>query len=68
MDIKTKFWENIRTIRKRQGFSQEKLGQLSWLHRTYIGIVERGEKNISLENILRIADALNVEPKTLFEF
>jgi len=49
-------------------FSQEELGKKSRLHRTYIGSVERGQQNISLDNIYKIANALKITPKDLFDF
>lgn len=52
--------ENIRALRASKGFSQEDLAEHCGLHRTYIGSVERGERNISLENIERISAALGV--------
>ena len=67
MDIKKQFWENIRKYRKQKGLSQEKLAQLAKLHRTYIWNVERWEKNISLENIVKIAKALEIKAKDLFD-
>ena len=66
MDIKKKFWERIRQLRKEKWWSQEQFAQRCKLHRTYIGIVERGEKNLSLENIEKIAKVLGVEIKDLF--
>lgn len=66
MDIKQAFWKNIRELRKSQKISQEKLAEKCRLHRTYIGIVERWEKNISLENIAVIAKALWVKIQDLF--
>ena len=54
------FGLNVRTERLRQGLSQEELGSRAGLHRTYIGMVERAEKNITLTNIEKIAKALNV--------
>lgn len=60
------FWETIRALRKEKKISQEWLAEKSWLHRTYIGNVERWEKNISLENIAILAIALEVEVKDLF--
>lgn len=58
---------NIRNRRKEKGFSQEELAEKASLHRTYIGSVERGERNISIENIVSIARALNILPKELLE-
>ncbi|MFH1141087.1 MAG: helix-turn-helix transcriptional regulator [Chloroflexota bacterium] len=55
-----RFGENVRRNRVKEGLSQEALADLSGLHRTYIGGVERGERNISLVNIVRIARALNM--------
>ena len=49
------------------GLSQKQLGQLAGLHRTFVGSVERGESNISIYNIGRLADALGVEPMELFK-
>jgi len=59
---------NIKKYRALCGLSQEKLGELSGLHRTYIGAVERGEKNISIKNLYRIAEALNVPIYQLLTF
>ena len=60
MDIRKNFGDRVRELRTAQGLSQEVLAQKAGLHRTYIGSVERGERNISLENILKIASALSV--------
>ena len=56
----------MKAIREERGHSQERLSELARLHRTYIGGVERGERNVSLVNIWRIADALGVNPSVLF--
>lgn len=58
---------NIRYYRTAIGLSQEKLAELASLHRTYIGSVERGERNISAKNIAKIADVLDVEPYHLLK-
>jgi len=60
MDARAIFGRNMRRIRQARGYSQEKLGELAGLHRTYIGAVERGEQNVSLLNIAQIAAALHV--------
>jgi transcriptional regulator with XRE-family HTH domain len=60
------FGIRMKAIRERRGYSQEFLADLAHLHRTYIGGVERGERNVSLVNIWRIADALEVPPSFLF--
>lgn len=54
------FGHNVRRIRTEAGLSQEELGYRAKLHRTYISSVERGERNVSIENIFAIARALKV--------
>lgn len=66
MDIKIKFWQKVRELRKGLWLSQEELAIKCKLHRTYIGIIERGEKNLCLENIEIIAKALKIDIKDLF--
>lgn len=56
---------NIRTVRKSQNLSQEKLALQSNIDRTYIGGVERGERNISIINLCRIASTLKISPSVL---
>lgn len=63
--IKTSFGVRVRDIRKEKGLSQESLALACELDRTYIGGVERGERNISLLNIYKIAKALDVLPREL---
>ena len=57
--------DNIRRYRKLVGLSQEELGEKAGLHRTYIGSVERGERNITLDSLEEIANALQVAPVQL---
>ena len=64
--IQKRFGERVRELRKRNGLSQESLALACDLDRTYIGGVERGERNISLINIYKIAEALRVGAKELF--
>ncbi|MBP1625928.1 MAG: putative transcriptional regulator [Holophagaceae bacterium] len=53
------FASNLRSIRKQKGLSQEDLADLAHLHRTYVGSVERGERNISIDNMETLALALD---------
>jgi len=65
--ILIKFGQNVREIRKSKGLSQEQLSFEADLHRTYIGMIERAEKNITLSNIDKIAKALGVEISKLLK-
>jgi transcriptional regulator with XRE-family HTH domain len=65
-EVLIKFGEKVRALRKERKLSQEELSFKAELHRTYIGMIERAEKNITLVNIEKIAKALNVELKELF--
>jgi transcriptional regulator with XRE-family HTH domain len=67
VDPVTRFGNRVRTLRERIGISQETLASRAGIHRTYMGGVERGERNISLKNIIRIAEALGVPPQKLFD-
>ncbi|MNJ56233.1 HTH-type transcriptional regulator SinR [compost metagenome] len=58
----------VKTLRKQQGYSQESLGEKGGFHFSYIGQVERGEKNISLLNLSKIAKALDVNVAQLFTY
>ena len=66
-DILIKFGKNVRELRKTKGLSQEELAYIAGLHRTYIGMIERAEKNITLVNIKKLANAFDVQLKVLFE-
>lgn len=63
MDRSTRqiFSENVRNYRLAKGLSQEELGDLASLHRNYVGGVERGERNISIDNMERLAQALEID-------
>lgn len=66
-DILLKFGKKVKEARKEQKISQEKLAFQAGLHRTYIGMIERAEKNITLLNIEKIANALNVNINYFFD-
>ncbi len=66
-DIRAQFGARVRQLRTGKGWSQEELADRAELHRTYIGSIERGEQNISLINIERIATTLGVSLAELFE-
>lgn len=65
-NILINFGEKVREIRKEKGLSQEEVASKADLHRTYIGMIERAEKNITLVNIEKIANALDTEIIVLF--
>lgn len=65
--IREQVAKNIRKYRKARGFSQEELADRCGLHRTYIGSVERLERNITIENMERIAIALGRSPRELLD-
>jgi transcriptional regulator with XRE-family HTH domain len=65
-DVHKDFGNRIRELRREQGVSQERLAELAGLDRTYVGGIERGERNPSLKNIAKIAAALRVPIKVLF--
>lgn len=67
-NIRKKFGKRVRFLRKSIKLSQEDLGFKSDIHRTYIGAVERGEQNISLDNIYKLSKALKVKMKDFFDF
>lgn len=64
-DLQRRFGRNLRTWREQQGYSQESFADALGLHRTYIGSVERGERNLTLQTVERIAHAIAVDPMEL---
>ena len=66
MDIVRVFAGNLKKFRMAKGLSQEKLAEKSGLHRTYISGIERCQRNLSIENAQRLADALEIETYRLF--
>jgi len=66
MDILKVFAQNVRYYRERLGISQEDFAEKCGLHRTYISAIERQKRSISLNNIQKIADALDIETYLLF--
>ncbi len=65
--ILIKFGKKVSEERQRQGLSQEQLAAKAGVHRTYIGMIERAEKNITLENIEKIAKALDLNLSEFFK-
>ena len=60
--------KNIRKLRERKNISQEEFGELVGVHRTYVGMVERGEKNITIFSLRKFADALGMQVRDLIDF
>jgi transcriptional regulator with XRE-family HTH domain len=67
MDIKHRFGIRIKDLRNKKGISQEKLAEISDLHRTYISSIELGKRNVALENIEKLATALDCSIEDLFK-
>ena len=65
--ILLQFGKNVQEYRRAQQISQEQLAESAGVHRTYIGMIERAEKNITLLNIAKIANALKISPSALLE-
>lgn len=64
-DLNLAAGRNLRRLRNKLGVSQDEFADLAGLHRTYIGAIERGERNITLDTLQRIAAALKVDPTEL---
>lgn len=67
MDILKVFGKNLRKFREEKNISQEKFAEMTGLHRTYISDVERFQRSISIKNVQKIADALEIETYKLFK-
>mgnify|MGYP000213688548 CR=1 FL=1 len=67
-DVKLLFGNRVRELRHIVGLSQEELADKAELDRSYVGCVERGERNVSIENICKIAVALGVSPAEFFDW
>jgi len=65
--VRVAFGSRVRRIREQRGLSQEQLAELAGIHRTYMSSVERGQRNIGLDNIAALAAALGVSPAVFFE-
>ena len=61
MDLRKRFGRTIRRLREEAGYSQEAFADKAKVHRTYMGTVERGETNLTLANIEKLADALDLK-------
>lgn len=65
-EVMGKLGIRVRQLREESGLSQEKLAELASIHRTYISSIERGQQNISLTILIRLADALGVSLEKMF--
>ncbi len=66
-DLQRILGRNLRAYRKAQGLSQEAFADVLGIHRTYMGGIERGERNLTLKSVERIAARIELEPLSLFE-
>ena len=66
-EILIKFGERVRQERQKKGYSQEELAVKAGVHRTYIGMIERAEKNITLQNVKKISAALGIPISNLMK-
>lgn len=65
--VRVAFGKRVRTLRSERGYSQEAFADAVGLHRTYIGAIERGEQNVSIDNLAKIAKTLRVSLSRLFD-
>jgi transcriptional regulator with XRE-family HTH domain len=68
MDIKEKFGQRVKSLRKEKGMSQKELAEKSGLNRPYISAIEQGKRNVSLEVMEKLAEALQIEIKGFFNW
>lgn len=66
-EVLIRLGNTIKKLREKKGISQEALAEEAGIHRTYMGRVERGKQNISLLNIIKIAEGLGIHPSVLFK-
>ncbi|AVR30751.1 helix-turn-helix domain-containing protein [Bacillus cereus group sp. MYBK59-1] len=66
MELRRKLGKRIRFLRKEQNLSQERLGELSNIHTNHIGAIERGEKNVTIESLIKLTNGLNITLEDLF--
>jgi transcriptional regulator with XRE-family HTH domain len=66
--IRIELGKRIRELRKMRGWSQEKLGEMADLHPTYVGGIERGERNVAFENLVHIASAFGLSLSQFFDY
>lgn len=66
-EVSNKIGLTFRTIREKKGYSQEELADLCGLHRTYMGSLERGESNVTVFNLIRVAEKLNIKASEILE-
>lgn len=67
MDFKKKFWDKVRLLRTEKWYSQESFATFCKLHRTYMWLIERWKANVSLENIVLIANKLDITVSELLK-